>query len=230
MNLNKLATFVKYNFIIGAVLSFLIVVCVTLFIVAVVIHLTSCGLATDSLSSTDIVEVEGPTKYKKLVTGLCSFKISAEATIPGDWGHWRQNMHQFAVISNHPHPFERARYSTWDDLYTYVDCGFCTYGIDGILSVMDSKDDLVPWGCGVERPPLNVQQIIATYVSPGGGTSIREEDKVQWEDTPLKTYEHRFVPELTSRESFCEGDLVLLNLDDACEVLVEAGVMEKIPN
>lgn len=210
--------------------DFIVNTTITLAIVFFVVILVSCGLATDPLHSTDIVEVEGPTKYKKLLVGPCSFRIDVEARIPDNWGHWRTNLQQFAVISKHAKPLERARYSLWDDLHTYVDCGFCKYGLSGLISVVDSKDNLVPWGCGVERPPLNIQQVVATYVSREGTTPINEETEAPWDDTPLKGYKHIFVPELVGESPLCEGEPVLLNLDEACEVLVEAGVVQRASN
>jgi hypothetical protein len=194
-----------------------------------VILTSSCGFATDPIpGDTTTIEIEGPTKYKKLVVGHCNFKINVEATIPLEWSHWKENIHQFAVISQHTKPLERARYSTWDDLYTYVDCGFCTRGLHGLISVLDSKDNLVPWGCGIERPPLNIVQITATYTSPKGATPIQNEEDATWEDTPLPTYMRNFVPEIILDDRFCEGDPVMLDLTEACEVLVEAGVMERV--
>ncbi|MGD9209200.1 MAG: hypothetical protein PVI90_00415 [Desulfobacteraceae bacterium] len=181
----------------------------------------SCGFATDSIPG-DTTVIEGPTKYKKLVVGPCSFKISVETAIPIEWSHWKENLQQFAVMSQHTKPLERARYSMWDDLYTHVSCGFCTQGLHGLISVLDSKDHLVPWGCGVERPPLDIQQVTATY------SSVKDEEDTAWEDMSLLTYTHAFTPEILLDDRFCEGDPVVLDLTEACEVLVAAGLVERI--
>lgn len=202
------------------------------YIILLIIFQISCGFAIDPLTTDNFieVEVEGPTKYKKLIVGPCSFRIDVEATIPDDWGHWKENLQQFAVISKHARQLERARYSLWNDLHTSVECGFCKYGLNGLISVVDSKDDLVPWGCGVERPPLDIQQVTSTFVSREGTTPINKEDVAPWDDDPLKGFKHIFVPELIDGGPICEGEAVMLNLDEACEVLVEAGVMERISN
>lgn len=210
--------------------DFIINIIITLAIAFFVVILVSCGLATDPLTADNIVEVEGPTKYKKLIVGPCSFRIDVEVSIPDNWGHWRTNLQHFAVISKHAKPLERARYSLWDDLHTYVACGFCKYGFNGLISVVDSKDALVPWGCGVERPPLDIKQVTATFVSREGTTPVEKEKDAPWDDEPLKGYKHIFVPELVGESPLCEGESVLLNLDAACEVLVQAGVMERTPN
>lgn len=197
---------------------------ISVILLAIFLSLLSCGFATDDISDKEYIE--GPTKYKKLFVGPCSFMIKIETDIPYGWEHWKTNMHQFAVMSKNT-VLERARYSTWDNLYTYVDCGFCTHGLVGVVNVMDSKDNLRPWGCGPERPPLDVLNVTSIYTSPKGSTSISDENNAQWEDDPLKVYERNFTPELMMDEKFCDGDPVLLDLDNACETLVDAGIMKR---
>jgi hypothetical protein len=189
--------------------------------------ITSCGFTTDGVLIGDTEYIEGPTKYKKLYVGPCSFQINVEADIPADWAHWRNNLHQLVVMPKNL-KLARSRYSTWDDLYTGVECSFCTSGLTGMLNVLDSKDNLVPWGCGEERPPINIIRISAKYTDPEGSTPVDQENNAQWEDNPLQTYENEFVPDLISDEKFCDNDPVLLDLDEACEVLVEAGKLEKL--
>lgn len=182
----------------------------------------SCGFATDQIGDTEYIEVDGPTKYKKLVVGYCDFRIDIKVDIPD---YWKENPHQFAVKSA---KMERSRYSTWDNLFTHLSCGFCRKGITGMISVLDSKFNLVPWGCGPERPPLNIIEVTSTFVSPTGATPVELEGTAGWEDEPLKVYTRTFIPELMPHPDFCDGDLVTFNLDEACEALVDAGVMEKI--
>lgn len=188
-----------------------------------VYSLTACGFASDNPCNNVDITLDGPTKYKKLIVGPCNFRINLQTHIEDKYGHWKENIHHMSVRfgSN-----ERAEYSLWDSLGVSVPCGACELGITGKVSVMDSKAHLMPWGCGPERPPLNILNVNASYVDRDGAVDIADANSAPWEDTPFPVYKHEFVPETMYDDDVCDGEPVLLDLTEACEPLVQAGVLE----
>lgn len=184
---------------------------------------SACGFASDDPCTNVDLTVEGPTKYKKLVVGPCSFRIGLQTYIEDKYGHWKENIHHMSARFGNN---ERAEYSLWDSLGVSVPCGACEVGIVGKISVMDSKAHLMPWGCGPERPPLNVVNVHASYVDRDGAVDIADADSAPWEDSPFPIYRYDFVPKTMAADDVCDGEPVLLDLTEACEPLVQAGVLE----
>ena len=175
----------------------------------VISNLLACGFASDDIYNNTDITVEGKTKYKKIYVGACGYRIEVQAYIDDDYGHWRKNMHGMSAMYG---ANERAEYSTWDTLAVTVPCQACLEGVSGMISVLDSKAHWMPWGCGQERPPLNVYGVTATFVDKKGAVDLEDEANASWQDSPYPVYKHSFVPDVFSSEKFIGGDIPPINL------------------
>ena len=152
-------------------------------------------------------EGKGDTYYKLVYFGACGFDVRVVADISDEYAHYREDMHYFGVFYG---KHERGDFGAYDDLVVGIPCGACTVrgGIAAYLGVLDDKNQIQPWGWGRQRPPLNgVTRFEATYIA----------EDVQY----IESVEATNV--VTSR---FEGEPLAFDIIGACEVLVQAGVLE----
>lgn len=206
--------------------NFKSVVGLTLLLMIVVI-LCRCGFETvDPNPEQQVVVLGGDTKYKVLVTTPCSFRIEVGVKIPDDYGHYRKDLHQLAGIYGEDGSLKylRGAFGSWNSLSLNLPCGACTLPLKGMISLLDDRIDLIPWGCGKQRPPLLVDYVYSKYISPKNGAPVDKESEAQWQDTsPI--YEYTYMPTTTYQEEICDGQPVLFDLKPACKVLLDAGVL-----
>ena len=188
--------------------------------------LTRCGFATVDPDPTSTMIIETETKYKVLITTPCSFRVEVKVQIPEEYEHYKKDLHQLAGIYgiNGKLMYLRGAFGSWDTLSVGLPCNVCTTPVKGMISVLDDRIDLMPWGCGRQRPPVLVDYVHSVYISPKGATPIDKANEAEWQDeNPV--YEYTYMPEAAIQEEICDGQPVLFDLKPACQVLVDAGVL-----
>lgn len=189
---------------------------------------TNCGFEKDDLQDINMT-VTNPTKYKILVVGACSFRINVKAQITAGYEHYKNDLHQLAAVfgPNESMKFLRGTFSPWDSLSVAIPCGACAgdLGLSGQISVLDDRIDLMPWGCGQQRPPLLIDYVTSEFIDPRDATPVDKKDEVEWKDGEPPIYSYTYAPEAASRPEICDGQLVLFDLKPACQVLWDAGVI-----
>ena len=195
---------------------------------ATIVALCSCGFEKDDPADITNVTIQEDTKYKVLVLTPCSFRIEAHAIIPDDYAHYKKDLHQLTAIfgPNDKLKYTKGTFSTWDTLTVTIPCGACTMPLRGGVYLLDDRIDLIPWGCGRQRPPALITEVYAEYIDPGKNAKpIAEADQAEWSNEPPKKYTTTYSPRVESLKEICDDQPVLFDLQPACQVLVDAGVL-----
>lgn len=197
---------------------------------ALLIMESSCGFEKDE--PPDIynnVTVQNDTKYKVLITTPCNYRVEAKVEIPDSYAHYRKDTHQLAAIFGPGNglKYVRGAFGPWDALTVNIPCGACTHSLKGTIYLLDDRIDLIPWGCGRQRPPLLVKEIYATYLkATEGAVPVADKDKIGWSDKPAAiNYQYSYIPQITEMNEICDGNPVLFDLRPSCKVLLDAGVL-----
>lgn len=179
----------------------------------------SCAFEKDYPTG-DTLITEGATKYRTIHTESCGIKVRANYSLNDPyrlyWGNWFRFSVRAATAPTTVQ--DRSVYSTPDNLQVGVACKVCEYDPQGVIYLIDSKFDAIPAGCGPERPPPYADSIVAEYLKPSSS---------EWSDVPPKTFRTEFVPQLVADPQVCDNLPVVMDLTPMCEILVEAGVMER---
>lgn len=180
--------------------------------------ISGCAFATDAVYELNKTVQPTDTKYKVIHSGPCSYKVNFVVNIDYGYEHYKNSLHHGSVRYSKR---EVATFGSWNELSVVVPCGACQYDLTGVVSVLDQKINLMPWGCGQERPPLSIQKIHSSFVD------TYKKGLEDWGDDKPKEYNHEYYPNLVSDLNVCDGLPVVIDLNDTCEVLVQAGVLEK---
>lgn len=188
---------------------------------------TNCGFEKDELQDVNVT-VTNPTKYKILIATPCTFRVDIKTQMAAGYEHYKTDLHQLAAVFGPGGSLKylRGAYSTWDSLGVAIPCGACVNaGLSGMISVLDDRIDLIPWGCGKQRPPVIVDYVAASYIDPKGAVPVAKQNEVEWKDGEPPIYRYTYAPEAASKDEICDGHPVLFDLQPACRVLIDAGVL-----
>jgi hypothetical protein len=189
----------------------------SLLLVMVIVVMSACGFDSDDPwnyeENTNIfVDNSSPTKIKKEYIGVCSFPVFAYVTIDKDYDHYKDELHMFSAQWADR---EIGIYNKWDRLWVNLPCRLCddthvNTEVSGKISVLDNMLNLVPWGCGTIRPPLQITHLEAKYGKQ----------------------KYVFPPVFESKKEVCGGEQVLFDLNEACalfDVIGKPWVTDKPP-
>jgi len=175
-------------------------------IVVTVMLCCGCGFDTDEPAADIDIYPPGPTKYEKIYVGPCTMGLVPHPVVSDEYRHYidgPEDLHGF-IVEYGGGRYSRGSKGSYNNLGVGVPCGACFSHLSGQMVVYDDKVNAMPYGWGNQRPPLNVPFVEAIY---GGMRYI-------------------FKPELEFDPDY-EDEMLRLDLDESCQLLIRAGVIKE---
>lgn len=165
-----------------------------------------CGLASEDvgyeagdrteINPTQIVWVE-KWKTKWAYVG-CSFKLTLDTLLPGEYAHYMNTDHLFSI---HYGSNSKSTLVKTDKMEIMVPCYVCGYKeFYGTIEAIDNQYGDRFWGCGDVQPPLYPKLVTSKF-----------EDE-----------SYTFTPETSSLRDLCRGDVIAVKFKESCTVLTKS--------